>query len=135
MRGINSIFVHCSATPPSSDIGVDEIRKWHKKRGWSDVGYHYVIRRDGQVEEGRSIDRKGAHVKGHNNDSIGICLIGGVKENGEADANFTFGQYAALNRLITRLKIENDLGNDDIFGHRDVSSKSCPCFDIHAFLG
>ena len=69
MREINSIVVHCSATPPSSDIVVNEIREWHvKEKNWSDVGYHFVVKRDGTIEDGRPVKRPGAHVKNHNFD-------------------------------------------------------------------
>ena len=85
MRQIDHIIVHCSYTPPSMDIGAETIREWHtlpkpKGRGWSDIGYHWVIRRNGTVEAGRSEERAGAHAKGYNQDSIGICLIGGKSE-------------------------------------------------------
>jgi len=134
MRTINRVFVHCSATSPSKNIGVGEIRKMHTGRGWSDIGYHFVIKRDGSIESGRPVERPGAHVKGHNTDSIGICMVGGVKESGEPDANYSIGQYLSLIQLLNRLKIEHDLTDADIYGHRDESSKACPCFDVHALL-
>jgi len=87
MRIIDTVIVHCSATKPSMDIGVDVIRQWHMNKGWSDIGYHYVIRRNGAVELGRDLDKDGdvdeeigAHAYGHNATSIGICLIGGVDD-------------------------------------------------------
>ena len=83
MRDINQIIVHCSATPPSMIVGADDIRKWHKARGWSDIGYHYVIKRNGVTEKGRDITRVGAHAKGHNEDSLGVVLIGGIDEDGK----------------------------------------------------
>lgn len=134
MRQINKIFVHCSATKPTQNIGVDEIRKMHTDRGWSDIGYHYVIKRDDTIQVGRPVEKKGAHAKGHNSDSIGICLVGGIDKDGKPDANFTIGQYLSLIQLLTRLKIEYELTDEDIYGHRDVSSKACPCFDIHELL-
>ena len=75
-RETRDIVVHCSATPPKMDIGVREIRTWHIKRGFVDVGYHYVIRRDGSVETGRPHDTQGAHVRSFNKFSVGICLVG-----------------------------------------------------------
>lgn len=78
MREINLIVVHCTYSRPSMDIGVEEIRKWHVEgNSWTDIGYHYVIRRDGTIEDGRPIERPGAHVKGHNSNSIGIAWVGG----------------------------------------------------------
>jgi len=135
MRPINEIVVHCSATRPDMDIGVEEIRQWHVyERNWSDIGYHVVIRRNGSVEEGRPVENIGAHARGHNNESIGICLVGGVDSNNRPDANFTLSQYMALARIVTDLKIKHpDI--DKVSGHRDYSNmKACPCFDVEALL-
>lgn len=132
-RRIDTIIVHCAATPPSMDIGVREIRKWHQGRGWRDIGYHYVIRRDGTLESGRDLDEPGAHAKGYNADSVGVCLVGGVDEMGKPDANFTFAQYKTLHSLLARMKKHQTLLS--IMGHRDISDKACPCFDIHQFAG
>ena len=80
MRKIDRIVVHCSATTPTMDIGVGTIRGWHVlERGWSDVGYHFVITRDGEVQTGRPIERSGAHAKGFNKHSVGICYVGGLE--------------------------------------------------------
>lgn len=133
MREIKSIVVHCSATPKHMDIGVSEIREWHKKRGWSDIGYHYVIRRNGVVEDGRPVEQVGAHVKGHNKNSIGICLVGGIGENQKADANFTLEQYNALDLLVYDLMCR--FGVLEVYGHRELNPhKECPCFDVNALL-
>ena len=135
---INKIFVHCSATKPTMDIGVEQIRKWHtdpkpKGRGWSDIGYHYVIRRNGIIEDGRPATTTGAHAYGYNVGSIGICMVGGLDFRGKPDANFTFAQYSSLVILIEQLKAKYGM-DIEIFGHRDVASKECPCFDIHNLL-
>lgn len=134
MREINKIIVHASATAPSQDIGVSEIRHWHLGKGWSDVGYHYVIRRDGTREYGRDIKIPGAHAKGHNEDSIGICLVGGVTEDGKSDANFTFMQYITLSTIIS--EIQGFHGELEVIGHRDIEGvkKDCPCFNVSAFM-
>jgi len=134
MRNIDKIIVHCAATKPSMDIGVKEIRNWHLDRGWSDVGYHYIIRRNGKIEKGRSIDVVGAHARGHNKNSIGICLVGGVNENGKADDNFAIIQYQKLIMLIDFLAIT--FPGSEILGHRDLPgvTKECPCFDIKAWF-
>ena len=79
MRKINKIIVHCTATQESKDVSVDEVRRWHLKRGWKGIGYHYVVLLDGTIEYGRSVYEPGAHVKGMNKNSIGICYIGGVE--------------------------------------------------------
>lgn len=125
------IVIHCSATKPSQDIGAEEIRQWHRKRGWRDIGYHIVIRRDGTVEPGRSLEQVGAHAKGHNDRSVGVCMVGGVNEAGKPDCNFTAAQWASLATEIADL-IEM-YPDADVIGHRDLSSKACPCFDATAW--
>lgn len=137
MRVINQLIIHCSATKPSMDIGVAEIREWHLDRGWSDIGYHYVITRDGGLELGRPVAKPGAHAKGYNANSIGICLVGGVKEeDGKTpDANFTMGQYRKLIDLVWDLEKEYPEIHT-ICGHRDLPNvwKACPCFDVKSFF-
>lgn len=133
MREINHLVVHCSYTPPSMDIGADEVRQWHKDKGWRDIGYHYVIRRNGSVEKGRPEDEVGAHAKGYNLDSIGICLIGGKKSGEEkAEFNFTMKQLMALDHLI-KIKLK-DYPGSMVSGHNQLSSKSCPCFNVPEFV-
>ena len=83
MRNINEIIVHCAATPEGKDFTVADIRRWHKARGWSDIGYHYVVYRDGSVHKGRPVSKVGAHVRGRNRNTIGICYIGGVAKDGK----------------------------------------------------
>jgi len=116
------------------DIGVDEIREWHiKERGWKDIGYHYVIRRDGTIELGRPVTEVGAHCKGYNKNSIGICLVGGLRRNGrfaKADANFTFEQYRVLKTLLNDL---TEAYNAEVKGHRDLKQTDCPTFDVKEF--
>jgi len=133
MREINKVVVHCSATKQSMDIGAEDIRGWHKGKGWDDIGYHYVIRRNGKVEKGRDVSIAGAHAKGHNFNSIGICLVGGIDDNSKADDNYNLKQYNALIQLISFLEITFPI--DDVLGHRDLPSvnKSCPCFDVRAW--
>jgi len=134
---IKKVVVHCSDTPPNMDIGVTEIRKWHKDKGWSDIGYHYVIRRSGSLEFGRDLDGDGevedeigAHVYGHNRGTLGICLIGGM-----GGCNFTFAQYLTLAGLLKDIKARYRLDKSDIVGHRDLDdSKECPTFDVRSFI-
>jgi len=133
MRNIDQIIIHCAATRPSLDIGVEEIREWHVTRGFIDIGYHYVIRRNGVVEEGRPLDQVGAHAEGHNANSIGICLVGGIDEDGKPDANFTYQQYTKLYNLVLDLK-DNFRMIDSVIGHRQVSKKACPSFDVINFF-
>lgn len=141
MREINSIIVHCSDTYEYMDIGAEEIRKWHvEDNGWDDVGYHYVIKRDGTLEDGRDLDNDGnideeigAHAYGFNSDSLGVCLIGGKgrKDDGP-EANFTMAQYYTLVQLINRLRAKYN--NPKLMGHRDVSGKACPSFNVQALM-
>lgn len=128
MRAINKLIVHCSATREGQHITVDTIRRWHLKRGWSDIGYHYVIYLDGSIHEGRPIERAGAHTKGHNSESIGICYIGGVESDGKTPKDTrTPEQVQALAELLLELKsIHCDAV---VHGHRDFAAKACPSFD------
>ena len=129
MREINYIAVHCSATKPSMDVPIERVRDWHLKRGWSDIGYHYYIRRNGAIFLGRDLKTPGAHVRGFNNESIGICYEGGIDEQGKAEDNRTKEQKQALKNLLIVLK--QRFPQAVIKGHRDFPnvSKSCPCFD------
>lgn len=131
MRKINKIIVHCTATAEGKDYSVETIRKWHLKRGWRDIGYHFLVQRDGTVDEGRPIEQSGAHTKGHNWDSIGISYVGGVeakKKDGKwiAKDTRTDEQKEALLDLICQL---HDTYGGVVYGHRNFSKKSCPCFD------
>lgn len=126
------IFVHCSATKASMDIGVREIRQWHKEQGWLDVGYHFVIRRDGTVEAGREQSAVGSHVKGHNSNSVGVCLVGGIDAAGKPEANFTPEQMNALRSLLTSLR--NHYQGARIRAHHDVAPKACPSFNLSHWL-
>jgi N-acetylmuramoyl-L-alanine amidase len=87
MRNIEKIIVHCAATREGQHIKTDTIRNWHLKRGWSDIGYHYVIELDGTIGIGRPIERSGAHTKGLNSNSIGVCYVGGVETDGKKNFN------------------------------------------------
>ena len=130
MRKIKKIIVHCSATPESMDVGSEEIRRWHKERGWSDIGYHDVIRRDGTLEKGRDISIAGAHAKGHNFSSIGVCLIGGVDGNGKGEDNFAIIQKQNLRVYLDFMALR--FPDAEILGHRDIEGvkKECPCFNV-----
>ncbi len=131
---VDYIAVHCAATGPNMDIGVAEIREWHKERGWSDVGYHFIIRRDGTLEFGRELDEPGAHVRGFNYSSLGVCMIGGVDSKGVPENNFTDEQFSSLESLLTALKVLYPLAK--VRGHRDFPgvTKQCPCFDVETWL-
>ena len=86
----NYIVIHCLATRADQEITAEHIRRWHvDDNSWSDIGYHWVIERDGKVQRGRHTQAQGAHVRGHNNESIGICLVGGINLHGNPEENFT----------------------------------------------
>lgn len=142
MRRIDEVIIHCADTRPDwlkyEDTAgkVHEIRSWHvHERGWSDIGYHFVIDRDGTVAEGRPVEKVGAHVKGHNTHSIGICLLGGhgSTRNDAFEDNFTDAQDKALRRLLSQLKIEHPEINK-ISGHNEYSNKACPGFNVDRWL-
>ena len=127
-RRITEIIVHCSATPEGKDYTANDIRRWHKQQGWSDIGYHYVIYRNGHIEPGRDVDISGAHCEGHNSNSIGVCYIGGVARDGKtAKDTRTLAQKAALLSLLKDLR--ELYPGAKIYGHRDFAHKDCPSFD------
>lgn len=128
MRKINQIIIHCSDTIEGKNFTVDDIKKWHKARGWTDIGYHYVVYLDGSIHKGRNEEVVGAHCEGHNAHSIGVCYIGG-KEAGtfRAKDTRTKAQKEALIRLLMKLVCKYT--DAEIVGHRDLANRKCPCFD------
>lgn len=128
-RTITEIIIHCSATASGMDYTADDIRNWHKKQGWSDIGYHYVIGRHGELWLGRSVDIIGAHCSGHNAHSIGVCYVGGVSFlSGKNCDTRTLAQKAELIKLLRNLK--EFYPSAIIVGHHDYDKKKdCPCFD------
>ncbi len=140
------IVLHCSATRSSQDVTAAQIRAWHRARGFADIGYHRVIRRDGTVEEGRPLDAVGAHVEGHNARSVGVCLVGGLDDRtGRPAGAFAPAQWASLRHVVAGLVARYPRAR--VLGHRDLSPdrdgdgavephewlKSCPCFDARAW--
>ena len=126
-REIKEIIVHCTATPEGKDYTVDTIRSWHKAQGWSDIGYHYIVYRDGSVHNGRSIDVAGAHCTGHNSKSIGIVYIGGCASDGKTPKDTrTQQQKTALVELLRKLR--KLYPQAKIYGHYEFANKECPCF-------
>ena len=131
----NYIILHCAATRPSMDtIGAAEITKWHREQGYTDIGYHFVIKRNGKVEPGRGLEEIGAHTKGYNAESIGICLVGGVAQHDVTipENNFTVPQWASLKKLVLEMKAKYPQAK--VKGHRDFANKACPSFDVAEWL-
>lgn len=126
-RNIKEIIIHCSATIDGKDFTVEDIRRWHLERGFSDIGYHWVIYRDGSLHAGRPEKISGAHCTGHNSISIGICYIGGLDKNGLPADTRTPQQKAALTNFLEQLHFRYP--DAKIYGHRDFAAKACPCFD------
>ena len=148
---IDSIVIHCSATRAGWDVRASDIDKWHKERGYAQLGYNFVVDLDGTVEVGRPLTIAGAHCstsgvsgRSYNKHSIGICYVGGLDANGRAADTRTVAQKKALAKLVYRLMDEYPI--TDVLGHRDASPdankdgkitrnewiKECPCFDVRA---
>lgn len=128
VRVIKEIIVHCSATPEGRDYTIANIRAWHLDRGFSDIGYHYVIYRDGSIHVGRNVNIAGAHCTGHNTISIGVCYIGGCEADGKTPKDTrTLAQKNALEWLLRQLR--RMYPNAAIHSHKDFANKACPSFD------
>lgn len=128
MREIKRIILHCSATVESIDYTAEDIKHWHRARGFYDIGYHFVITRDGKVQKGRDLDEIGAHAKGHNRNSIGICYIGGLDNKRQPKDTLNTDQERSLHKLVDALRLI--FGELHIQGHNELSNKACPCFDV-----
>ena len=127
MRAINEAILHYSATPEGKPFDVKDIRDWHVNgNGWSDVGYHFVIKLDGTIQKGRPLEKTGAHCKGHNRGTVGICYIGGGIKDGKDTR--TEEQKESLDLLLRDLI--KDHGILKISGHNEYSTKKCPGFDV-----
>lgn len=140
MRKVNKIVIHCTATKEGQNVGIGTIKKWHLNRGFSDIGYHYLIGIDGIITAGRPVSRIGAHVRNGNSDSIGIAYTGGLDVNGKGKDTRTDAQKLSLIKILKTLK--NIYPTASIHGHRDYSPdkdgdgveehefmKQCPCFN------
>ena len=134
MRKINKIIIHCAATPEGKDYTVEQIRQWHtapkpKGNGWRDIGYHFVIYRDGSVHAGRPIEQIGAHTSGYNANSIGICYIGGWAKDGKTPKDTrTEAQRSALVKLVAELRAK--FSGATVHGHNEFANKACPSFSV-----
>ena len=145
-RATEYVVWHCSATPPSQDIGAAQISIMHKARGFDDIGYALVVRRDGRIETGEALGKRGAHVRGLNSVSVGICMIGGVDEDGNSENNFTDEQWQAARHAFEFLTLLYPDASH--VGHRDLSPdsdgdgrvqrheflKDCPCYSVAQWI-
>ena len=121
---IDKIIIHCSDTPNGRDNNAEDIHRYHLEKGWSGIGYNHVIRIDGSIENGRPHYWIGSHARGHNATSLGICLIG--------TDSFSNHQWYALEKLILELK--QQYPDAKVIGHNEVSSKTCPGFNVQDWL-
>ena len=147
MRTIDHIIIHCYATCEGSSLSVEELEKMHRRRGFRGIGYHYYIRRDGTVTNTRPLEVIGAHCKGNNAHSVGICYEGGLDARGNPKDTRTPEQRSAMHLLVAQL-LKRFKNNVCICGHRDLSPdlngdgviepeewvKECPCFEVRKEL-
>ena len=133
VRQIRKIIIHCTATPEGRDVDAEEINRWHKNRGFSQIGYHYIIKLDGTIEEGRSVHMVGAHTKGHNTGSLGIVYAGGIDNKKKPKDTRTPEQDTALTNLLSYLL--SKYPDATIHGHNEFSNKACPSFNVQKEYG
>ena len=133
MRNLDRIILHCSATEEGKGYTVDDIRRWHVEgNGWADIGYHFVIELDGTIKAGRDIDVPGSHVRYHNGSTIGVCYVGGLRNETPADT-MTMTQEMSWIRLVTSLRVI--FGPLKVHGHNEFAAKACPSFDVQDKYG
>ena len=133
-KATTMIILHCSATREGQDIKAKTIKQWHKDRGFDDIGYHYVIDLDGTIEKGRDEELVGAHCKGHNATSIGICYVGGCDKNMKPKDTRTPEQKRSMLSLVRKLVNKYKIPVTQIWAHHDFDKhKACPSFDISEF--
>lgn len=133
MRDLKRVILHCSATPEGREFGAEDIRRWHINRGWTDIGYHYVIHIDGLIETGRPVSIQGAHTSGENENSVGVCYIGGLDLSMDAKDTMTVPQEIAFVELVNSLRLI--FGDLSIHGHNEYSPKACPSFSVEEKFG
>ncbi len=119
--------MHCTATREGQWVSVADIDRWHRQRGFRCIGYHFVVLLDGTMCKGREIDEVGAHCKGHNAHSIGVCYVGGLSRDGKPKDTRTQEHRTALWELLTELR--EQFPQAIIHSHKDFARKACPCFD------
>tara|TARA_B100000768_G_scaffold92412_1_gene86401 strand:- start:21327 stop:21740 length:414 start_codon:yes stop_codon:yes gene_type:complete len=132
MRKIDKLIIHCSATRECDDsVNASVIDRWHKARGWKGCGYHFIVLINGTIETGRMIDEVGAHVKGMNKSSLGICYIGGLERDGKTPKDTRTPQQKES--LLLLIKTLNKIYPEaTLHGHNEFSNKACPSFDVQS---
>lgn len=132
METVDEIIIHCSATKEGQDFRANDIRSWHRQRGFADIGYHAVVCIDGKIERGRDYAMVGAHCtqQRKNYTSIGICYVGGLDAKKKPCDTRNEKQKEALYMLISALCRKYKIKR--VRGHRDYAAKACPCFDAAA---
>jgi N-acetylmuramoyl-L-alanine amidase len=128
-RNINEIIIHCTATPEGKDFTVADIRQWHINKGWADIGYHFVVYRDGTIHAGRPEKLVGAHVEGHNKNTLGVVYVGGVTDKFVPKDTRTPQQTQSL-LTICKALLARYPKITKISGHNEYSTKACPSFDV-----
>ena len=129
MRNIKQIIVHCSATPEGANIKTDTIKRWHVKGNkWKDIGYHYVVELDGKIGTGRLESVTGAHTKGKNRSSIGVCYVGGLDADKQPKDTLRGVQLGSMEQLLMDLLTRYP--DATLHGHNEFASKACPSFDV-----
>ena len=130
MRKITEIILHCSATKEGANFHAKDIDQWHRNRGFNEIGYNFVIDLDGTIEKGRDLEKIPAHCTGHNKNSIGICYVGGLDNNGQPKDTRTDAQKESLYKLLDSLLDKYNLDIDNVYGHYQFANKACPSFKI-----
>lgn len=128
MRKIDKIILHCTATPEGREVTVADVTAWHKERGFSTIGYHYLVYLDGTVVRGRREEEIGVHCLGQNAGSIGVCYVGGLDSRGNPKDTRTAAQRVALRNLVEGL--QRRYPHATLHGHNEFAAKACPCFKI-----
>jgi len=133
MRKITEIIIHCTATPEGRATTVADVTAWHKQRGFTTIGYHYLIGLNGEVWKGREENIMGAHCQGHNEFSIGVCYVGGLAKDGKtAKDTRTAAQTSSLMQLLKDLKLRYP--GATIHGHNEYAAKACPSFNVKNWI-
>lgn len=132
MKQITEIILHCSATVEGANFKAADITRWHKQRGFTTIGYNFVIDLDGTIEMGRSIMFDGAHTVGHNKNSIGICYIGGLDKRTNKPKDTRTTEQNESFKILLRL-LHKMFPSATLHGHNEFANKACPCFDVHDY--